>query len=164
MQVTAPTITPCLWFDSEAEDAAKFYTSIFKDSKIGKTSRFGKEGFEVHGRKAGTVMTVEFEVGGQKFVALNGGPHFKFNEAVSFQIHCDTQQEIDYFWKKLTEGGEESRCGWLKDKFGLSWQVVPRALPQMLMDENSEKAQLVMRSILQMRKIDLAALKQAQAA
>src|SRR5262249_18376873 len=160
----APTITPCLWFDTEAEDAAKFYASIFKDAKIGKTSHFGKEGFEVHGKKAGTVMTVEFEVGGQKFVALNGGPLFKFNEAVSFQIHCDTQQEIDYFWKKLTEGGEESHCGWLKDKFGLSWQVVPRALPQMLMDENSEKAQRVMRSMLQMRKIDLAALKEAQAA
>jgi len=164
MQVTAPTITPCLWFDMQAEDAAKFYASVFKDTKIGKTSRFGKEGFEVHGKKAGTVMTVEFEIGGQKFVALNGGPHFKFNEAVSFQIHCDTQQEIDYFWKKLTEGGEESRCGWLKDKFGLSWQVVPRALPQMLMDENSERAQRVMRSMLQMRKIDLDALKQAQAA
>ena len=164
MQVTAPTITPCLWFDTQAEDAAKFYASVFKDTKIGKTSRFGKEGFEVHGKKAGTVMTVEFEIGGQKFVALNGGPHFKFNEAVSFQIHCDTQQEIDYFWKKLTEGGEESRCGWLKDKFGLSWQVVPRALPQMLMDENSERAQRVMRSMLQMRKIDLDALKQAQAA
>jgi predicted 3-demethylubiquinone-9 3-methyltransferase (glyoxalase superfamily) len=164
MQVTAPTITPCLWFDTQAEDAAKFYASVFKDTKIGKTSRFGKEGFEVHGKKAGTVMTVEFEIGGQKFVALNGGPHFNFNEAVSFQIHCDTQQEIDYFWKKLTEGGEESRCGWLKDKFGLSWQVVPRALPQMLMDENSERAQRVMRSMLQMRKIDLDALKQAQAA
>jgi predicted 3-demethylubiquinone-9 3-methyltransferase (glyoxalase superfamily) len=164
MQVTAPTITPCLWFDTQAEDAAKFYASVFKDTKIGKTSRFGKEGFEVHGKKAGTVMTVEFEIGGQKFVALNGGPHFKFNEAVSFQIHCDTQQEIDYFWKKLTEGGEESHCGWLKDKFGLSWQVVPRALPQMLMDENSERAQRVMRSMLQMRKIDLDALKQAQAA
>jgi len=164
MQVTAPTIMPCLWFDSEAEDAARFYASVFKDAKIGKTSRFGKEGFEVHGRKAGTVMTVEFEVGGQKFVALNGGPLFKFNEAVSFQIHCDTQQEIDYFWKKLSEGGAESQCGWLKDKFGLSWQVIPRALPQMLMDENSEKAQRVMRSMLQMRKIDLAALKQAQAA
>jgi predicted 3-demethylubiquinone-9 3-methyltransferase (glyoxalase superfamily) len=164
MQVTAPTITPCLWFDMQAEDAAKFYASVFKDTKIGKTSRFGKEGFEVHGKKAGTVMTVEFEIGGQKFVALNGGPHFKFNEAVSFQIHCDTQQEIDYFWKKLTEGGEESHCGWLKDKFGLSWQVVPRALPQMLMDENSERAQRVMRSMLQMRKIDLDALKQAQAA
>jgi predicted 3-demethylubiquinone-9 3-methyltransferase (glyoxalase superfamily) len=164
MQVTAPTITPCLWFDTEAEAATKFYASVFKDAKIGKISRFGKEGFEVHGKKAGTVMTVEFEIGGQKFLALNGGPHFKFNEAVSFQIHCDTQQEIDYFWKKLTDGGEESRCGWLKDKFGLSWQVVPRALPQMLMDENSEKAQRVMRSMLQMRKIDLAALRQAQAA
>ena len=109
-------------------------------------------------------MTAEFEIEGQKFVALNGGPHFKFNEAVSFQVHCENQQEIDYFWSKLAEGGQESRCGWLKDKFGLSWQVIPRALPQMLMDENSEKAQRVMKSMLQMRKIDIAALKQAQAA
>ena len=109
-------------------------------------------------------MTVEFEIEGQKFVALNGGPHFKFNEAVSFQIHCETQQEIDYFWSTLAEGGEEGCCGWLKDKFGLSWQVVPKPLPEMLMDENSEKAQRVMRSILQMRKIDLSALQRAQAA
>jgi predicted 3-demethylubiquinone-9 3-methyltransferase (glyoxalase superfamily) len=164
MPVTTQKITPCLWFDSQAEEAAKFYASVFKNSKIGKISRYGKEGFEIHGRTAGTVMTVEFEIDGQKFVALNGGPHFRFNEAVSFQIHCDTQQEIDYFWSKLGEGGREQPCGWLKDKFGLSWQVIPNALPEMLMDENSDKAQRVMRSILQMRKIDLAALKRAQAA
>ena len=164
MPVTTQKITPCLWFDSQAEEAAKFYASVFKNSKIGKISRYGKEGFEIHGRTAGTVMTVEFEIDGQKFVALNGGPHFRFNEAVSFQIHCDTQQEIDYFWSKLGEGGQEQPCGWLKDKFGLSWQVIPKALPEMLMDENSDKAQRVMRSMLQMRKIDLAALKRAQAA
>jgi predicted 3-demethylubiquinone-9 3-methyltransferase (glyoxalase superfamily) len=163
MQMTAKRITPCLWFDDQAEEAAKFYASVFKNFKIGKISRYGKEGFEVHGRKEGTVMTVEFEIEGQKFVALNGGPHFKFNEAVSFQIHCETQQEIDFFWSKLSEGGQEQPCGWLKDKFGLSWQVIPDALPKMLMDENPEKSQLVMKSILQMRKIDLDALKRAQA-
>jgi predicted 3-demethylubiquinone-9 3-methyltransferase (glyoxalase superfamily) len=164
MQLTAQKITPCLWFESQAEEAAKFYASVFKNSKIGKISRYGKEGFEIHRQKAGTVMTVEFEIEGQKFVALNGGPHFKFNEAVSFQVHCDTQQEIDHFWSKLGEGGQEQPCGWLKDKFGLSWQVIPKALPQMLMDENSEKAQRVMKSMLQMRKIDLAALQRARAA
>ena len=160
--MTAQNITPCLWFDTQAEEAAKFYASVFKDSKVGKTSRYGKEGFEVHGKQAGTVMTVEFEVAGHKFLALNGGPQFKFNEAVSFQVHCETQEEIDYFWSKLAEGGQEAPCGWLKDKFGLSWQVIPTALPQLLTDENS--AQRVMKSMLQMRKIDLAALKRAQAA
>ena len=164
MSMTAHGITPCLWFDTQAEEAAKFYASVFKDTKIGKISRYGKEGVEVHGKQPGTVMTVAFEIAGQKFLALNGGPHFKFNEAVSFQVHCETQEEIDYFWSRLAEGGEEGPCGWLKDKFGLSWQVIPTALPQMLMDENSDKAQRVMRSMLQMRKIDLAALKRAQAA
>jgi len=164
MELTAKKITPCLWFDTQAEEAAKFYASVFKNSKIGKVSRYGKEGFEVHGKKAGTVMTVEFEIEGQKFLALNGGPHFKFNEAVSFQVPCETQEEIDYFWSTLAKDGEEGRCGWLKDKFGLSWQVFPRALPEMLMDGNSETAQRVMRSMLQMRKIDLAALRRAQAA
>jgi predicted 3-demethylubiquinone-9 3-methyltransferase (glyoxalase superfamily) len=164
MQMTAPKIMPCLWFDTQAEEAAKFYASVFKNSKIGKITRYGKEGFEKHGKKAGTVMTAELEIEGQKFVALNGGPHFKFNEAVSFQVHCDTQQEIDYLWGKLAKDGQEGPCGWLKDKFGLSWQVIPKALPQMLMDENSEKAQRVMRSMLQMHKIDLAALERAQAA
>ena len=160
--MTAQSITPCLWFDTQAEEAAKFYASAFKDSKVGKTSRYGKEGFEVHGKQAGTVMTVEFEIAGHKVLALNGGPQFKFNEAVSFQVHCETQEEIDYFWSKLAEGGQEGPCGWLKDKFGLSWQVIPTALPQLLTDENS--AQRVMKSMLQMRKIDLAALKRAQAA
>jgi predicted 3-demethylubiquinone-9 3-methyltransferase (glyoxalase superfamily) len=164
MELTAKKITPCLWFDTQAEEAAKFYASVFKNSKIGKISRYGKEGFEVHGKKAGTVMTVEFEIEGQKFLALNGGPHFKFNEAVSFQVPCETQEEIDYFWNTLAKDGEEGRCGWLKDKFGLSWQVFPKALPEMLMDGNSETAQRVMRSMLQMRKIDLAALRRAQAA
>jgi predicted 3-demethylubiquinone-9 3-methyltransferase (glyoxalase superfamily) len=164
MELTAKKITPCLWFDTQAEEAAKFYASVFKNSKIGKISRYGKEGFEVHGKKAGTVMTVEFELEGQKFLALNGGPHFKFNEAVSFQVPCETQEEIDYFWSTLAKDGEEGRCGWLKDKFGLSWQVFPRALPEMLTDGNSETAQRVMRSMLQMRKIDIAALKRAQAA
>jgi predicted 3-demethylubiquinone-9 3-methyltransferase (glyoxalase superfamily) len=164
MQMTGQKITPCLWFESQAEEAAKFYASVFKNSKIGKISRYGKEGFEIHGQKAGTVMTAEFEIEGQKFVALNGGPHFKFNEAVSFQVHCETQQEIDHFWSKLAEGGQEQPCGWLKDKFGLSWQVIPKALPQMLMDENPKKAQRIMKSMLQMRKIDLAALERARAA
>ena len=163
MPITAHKITACLWFDTQAEDAANAYVVIFQNSRIVRTSRYGKEGHEVHGREAGSVMTVEFELEGQRFVALNGGPHFKFNEAVSFQVHCESQQEIDYFWSKLAEAGEEGPCGWLKDKFGLSWQVIPRALPQMLMDENSEKAQRVMKSMLQMRKIDIAALKQAQA-
>ena len=164
MELTAKKITPCLWFDTQAEEAAKFYASVFKNSKIGKVSRYGKEGFEVHGKKAGTVMTVEFELEGQKFLALNGGPHFKFNEAVSFQVHCETQQEIDHFWSELAKESEEGPCGWLKDRFGLSWQVIPKALPEMLMDGNSETAQRVMRSMLQMRKIDLAALRRAQAA
>ena len=162
MALAAQKITPCLWFDTRAEEAARFYASVFKNSKIGKISRYGKEGFEIHGKEAGTVMTAEFEIAGQKFLALNGGPQFKFNEAVSFQVHCETQEEIDYFWSKLAEGGQEGPCGWLKDKFGLSWQVIPTALPQLLTDENS--GQRVMKSMLQMRKIDIAALKRAQAA
>jgi predicted 3-demethylubiquinone-9 3-methyltransferase (glyoxalase superfamily) len=164
MQLTAQKITPCLWFDSEAEQAAEFYVSVFKNAKIGRISRYGKEGFEVHGRKAGTVMTVEFEIEGLTFLALNGGPHFKFNEAVSFQIHCQTQDEVDHFWSRLVEGGKESQCGWLKDKFGLSWQVIPDALPQLLMDKNAEKAGRVMKSMLQMKKIDIAAIERAAAA
>jgi predicted 3-demethylubiquinone-9 3-methyltransferase (glyoxalase superfamily) len=164
MQLTAGRITPCLWFDNAAEEAAKFYVSVFKNSKLGKISRYGKEGFEAHGRAAGSVMTAEFEIEGQNFVALNGGPHFKFNEAVSFQVPCDTQEEIDYFWSKLSEGGEESHCGWLKDKYGLSWQVFPKILPELLMNENPEKARRAMQAMLQMRKIDIAALNAAQAA
>jgi len=158
MPISAKQITPCLWFDKEAEEAARFYVSVFKNAKLGRISRYGKEGYEIHGMKEGTVMTAEFEIDGQKFVALNGGPHFKFNEAVSFQIHCDTQEEIDYFWDRLTQGGQEVQCGWLKDKFGLSWQVVPTVLPEMLMDPDSEKSQRVTKTFLEMKKFDIAAL------
>jgi predicted 3-demethylubiquinone-9 3-methyltransferase (glyoxalase superfamily) len=163
MQTPARRITPCLWFDSQAEEAAKFYTSIFKNSKIGKTSRYGKEGHEVHGRPGGSVMTVEFELEGQSYVALNGGPHFKFNEAISFQVHCKTQEEVDYYWQKLAEGGDPKaqQCGWLKDKFGMSWQIVPDALAQFLQDQDREKAGRVMNAMLQMKKFDVAALQRA---
>jgi predicted 3-demethylubiquinone-9 3-methyltransferase (glyoxalase superfamily) len=162
--MSASSITPCLWFDTEAEAAANHYVSIFENSKLGKVSRYGKQGKEVHGKDAGTVMTVEFELAGQKFLALNGGPHFKFNEAVSFQIHCETQAEVDHFWSRLADGGAESRCGWLKDKFGLSWQVTPVALMQMMQDPNPEIAGRVMNAMLQMSKIDIAALQRAKAA
>ncbi len=163
MPIASSKIRPCLWFDTEAEAAANHYVAIFKNSKIVSVSRYGKAGKDVHGKEAGTVMTVDFELEGQRFVGLNGGPHFKFNEAVSFQIHCDTQSEVDHFWSMLSEGGSEGPCGWLKDKFGLSWQVVPVALTEMLMDENKDKAGRVMNAMLQMRKIDIAALRQAHA-
>jgi predicted 3-demethylubiquinone-9 3-methyltransferase (glyoxalase superfamily) len=162
MAITASKIMPCLWFDTEAEDAAKHYVSIFKNARIGKISRFGSEGKEIHGKEPGSVMTVDFELDGMRFVALNGGPQFKFDEAISFQIHCDTQEEVDHFWTRLCEGGSEGPCGWLKDKFGLSWQVVPKALLEMLLDDNKEKAGRVMKSMLQMGKIDIATLRQAQ--
>jgi predicted 3-demethylubiquinone-9 3-methyltransferase (glyoxalase superfamily) len=155
-------ITPCLWFDTQAEDAAKFYTAVFENSRIKQVSRYGEAGREVHGKKAGTVMVVEFEIEGQSFVALNGGPQFKFDEAISFQVFCDTQEEIDYFWNKLSEGGAEGPCGWLKDQFGLSWQVVPSALPQMMMDAGA-KADRIMNAVLKMKKFDLAALQRAYA-
>jgi predicted 3-demethylubiquinone-9 3-methyltransferase (glyoxalase superfamily) len=162
MAIATQKILPCLWFDSEAEEAAKLYTSIFKDSKVLSVSRYGKEGFEVHGRPEGTVMTVEFQIEGQRFVALNGGPLFKFSEAVSFQIHCQTQEEIDYYWSKLTAGGgSEGPCGWLKDKFGLSWQVAPTALTEMLMDKDAKKVQRVTKAFLQMKKFDIAKLRRA---
>jgi predicted 3-demethylubiquinone-9 3-methyltransferase (glyoxalase superfamily) len=161
--MSAKTIMPCLWFDTEAEAAAHHYVSIFENARIGTISRFGKEGREIHGKEAGTVMTVEFEIAGQKFVALNGGPQFKFDEAISFQIHCETQAEVDYFWSRLAEGGQEGPCGWLKDKFGLSWQVVPTSLIEFLMDKDAEKAGRVMKAMLQMRKFDIAAIEQAAA-
>ena len=161
MELTAKKITPCLWFDTQAEEAAKFYASVFRNSKIGKISRYGKEGFEVHGKKAGTVMTVELEIEGQKFVALNGGPHFKFNEAVSFQVHCETQQEIDYFWEKLSDGGSKSQCGWLKDRFGLSWQVVPTALGRLVTDPDPKKSKAVWDALMKMSKIVIADLQKA---
>jgi predicted 3-demethylubiquinone-9 3-methyltransferase (glyoxalase superfamily) len=156
-------ISSCLWFDDQGEEAAKFYTSIFKDSKIGDVTRYGKEGYEIHGREEGTVMTVEFEIEGQKFLALNGGPIFKFNEAISFQVYCETQEEVDYYWEKLSEGGDEKaqQCGWLKDKYGVSWQIVPTILIKMLKDKDSEKSQRVMKAMLQMHKLDISTLKKA---
>jgi predicted 3-demethylubiquinone-9 3-methyltransferase (glyoxalase superfamily) len=156
-------ISPCLWFDDQGEEAAKFYTSIFKDSKMGDVTRYGKEGYEIHGREEGTVMTVEFEIEGQKFLALNGGPIFKFNEAISFQVYCETQEEVDYYWEKLSEGGDEKaqQCGWLKDKYGVSWQIVPTILIKMLKDKDSEKSQRVMKAMLQMHKLDISTLKKA---
>jgi predicted 3-demethylubiquinone-9 3-methyltransferase (glyoxalase superfamily) len=125
MPIATQKITPCLWFDTQAEAAANDYVAIFKNSRVLRVSRYGKEGREIHGKEAGSVLAVEFEIEGQKFLALNGGPQFKFNEAVSFQVHCETQEEVDYFWSRLTEQSKEGRCGWLKDKYGVSWQVVP---------------------------------------
>jgi predicted 3-demethylubiquinone-9 3-methyltransferase (glyoxalase superfamily) len=162
MALAKQKITPCLWFDSEAEEAAKFYVSIFKNSKLGAISHYGNEGQEVHGRPPGSVMVAEFELEGQKFVALNGGPIFKFNEAISFQVMCETQAEVDYFWDKLTSaGGKEIECGWVKDKYGLSWQVVPTVLFEMLMDPDRRKADRVTKAFLQMKKFDIAALQRA---
>jgi predicted 3-demethylubiquinone-9 3-methyltransferase (glyoxalase superfamily) len=155
-------ITPFLWFDDQAEDAAKFYTSVFKNSKVGKVFRYTKETAEKTGKPVGSVLTIEFEIDGQKFVALNGGPRFKFNESISFVVNCETQAEVDYFWDKLAaDGGEESQCGWLKDKFGLSWQVVPTVLIDMLHDKDSAKSERVMEAMLQMQKIDIKTLKEA---
>jgi predicted 3-demethylubiquinone-9 3-methyltransferase (glyoxalase superfamily) len=153
-------ISPCLWFDKVAEEAANFYVSVFKGSKIGDVTRYGKEGYEIHGKEAGTVMTVEFEIEGQKFLALNGGPIFKFNEAISLQVHCETQEDVDYYWEKLSEGGDKKAqvCGWLKDKYGLSWQIVPTILPKMLKDKDTEKSQRVMKAMLQMHKLDVQTL------
>ena len=156
-------ITPCLWFDAQAEEAAKLYTSIFKNSKIVSMTRYGEAGHEVHGRPAGTVMTVAFELDGHAFTALNGGPLFKFNEAISFQVSCKTQEELDYYWEKLSEGGDEKaqQCGWLKDKYGVSWQVIPTVLLEMINDADAEKSQRVMKAMLQMKKIDIEKLRRA---
>ena len=157
-------ITPFLWFDGQAEEAVKFYTSVFKNSKAGRILRYGEEAAKVSSsrRPVGSVLTIEFELEGQKFVALNGGPLFKFNESISFVVNCEAQEEVDYFWEKLTvDGGQESACGWLKDKFGLSWQVVPTVLIEMLHDKNSEKSERVMQEMLQMTKIDIDKLKAA---
>ena len=151
--------TLCLWFDNQAEEAAKFYTSLFKNSKIESTSRYGKEGFEIHGQPEGTAMTVSFTINGQSFTALNGGPVFTFNEAVSLQIFCDTQEEIDYYWSKLSKGGEESQCGWLKDRYGLSWQVIPSILPELMTDP--ERSGRVTEAFMKMKKFDIEKLKRA---
>ena len=150
-------ITPFLWFDNNAEEAMNFYASVFKNSKINRVTRYGEAG----PGPAGTVMTVEFELDGQPFVGLNGGPHFKFNEAVSFTVKCETQEEIDYYWNTLSEGGETSRCGWLKDKFGLSWQVEPSILGDLMADDDPEKATRVMEAMLKMDKIDIEPIKRA---
>jgi len=156
-------ITPFLWFDNQAEDAVKFYTAIFKNSKVGRILRYGEEAAKISstGRPVGSVLTIEFEMEGQKFVALNGGPLFKFNESISFVVNCETQEEVDYFWEKLTaDGGHESQCGWLKDKFGVSWQVVPTVLIDMLHDKDPRKSERVMQAMLQMQKIDINKLKE----
>lgn len=150
-------ITPFLWFDSQAEEAAEMYCSIFPNSKVGKVARYGEAG----PGPAGTAMTVEFQLDGQPFIGLNGGPHFKFNEAVSFVVNCETQDEVDFYWQKLAEGGAESRCGWLKDKFGLSWQVVPTVLSKLMTGPNSKATQRAFQAMMGMKKLDIRALQQA---
>ena len=156
-------ITPCLWYDDEAEEAAKFYTGIFKNSKIGRISRYSEAGREVHRKQPGTVLTVEFELEGLSFTALNGGPIFKFNEAISFQVNCETQEQVDYYWDKLSAGGDPKaqQCGWLKDKFGVSWQIVPSILPQLMTDPDPAKSGRVMAAMLQMKKLDIEKLRRA---
>jgi predicted 3-demethylubiquinone-9 3-methyltransferase (glyoxalase superfamily) len=154
-------INPFLWYDDKAEEAAKLYCSIFGNSKITGITHYGAEGAEASGRPKGTVMTVEFQLEGQKFVAINGGPHFKFTEAISFVVNCETQEEVDKFWEKLSQGGQKSQCGWLKDKYGLSWQIVPTALGEMMQDKDPEKSRRVMKAMLQMHKLDIKKLKQA---
>ncbi|MBB6498462.1 VOC family protein [Pedobacter cryoconitis] len=152
-----------LWFDSQAEEAVKYYVSIFKNSKTGKISRYGKEGFEFHGKPEGTAMTIEFELEGQTFLALNGGPQFKFNEAISFIVNCDTQEELDYYWEKLGAGGDPNAqvCGWLKDKYGLSWQIVPTILGDLVTGQDAAKSGRIMNAMLTMKKLDIEALKNA---
>ena len=149
-------ITPCLWFDNQAEEAVSFYTSIFSNSAVENVSRYPDEGIEIHGQPEGRVLAISFRINGQPFTALNGGPLFTFNESISFQIFCDTQEEIDHYWTKLTEGGNESNCGWLRAKFGISWQIIPAMLPQLMSDPNT--AGDVMKAFLQMRKFDIAQL------
>jgi predicted 3-demethylubiquinone-9 3-methyltransferase (glyoxalase superfamily) len=159
-------IAPCLWFSHEAEEAANFYVGIFKSSRIVKVTRYGKAGEDIHGMPPGSVMTVAFELDDQPFTALNGGPVFKFNEAISLQIYCADQKELDYYWEKLSQGGDvkAQQCGWLKDKYGVSWQVVPEVLPEMVGDPNSDKSQRAMDAMLHMKKIDIAELERAYSA
>jgi predicted 3-demethylubiquinone-9 3-methyltransferase (glyoxalase superfamily) len=161
--VTTQRISPCLWFADEAEDAARFYTGIFKNSRITTITRYGAAGFETHHRPAGSVMVVAFELDGQSFTALNGGPLFTFSEAISFQVKCATQEEIDYYWEKLSAGGDPQAqvCGWLKDRYGLSWQVVPAMMDELFEDEKSAGTQRTMEAMLKMKKIDIAALRRA---
>jgi predicted 3-demethylubiquinone-9 3-methyltransferase (glyoxalase superfamily) len=153
-------ITPCLWFDTEGEEAANFYVSVFPNSRIVDVTRYGAAG----PRPEGMVMTVGFELDGRKFVALNGGPNYTFSEAISFQVFCKDQEEVDEFWSKLSEGGEEGPCGWLKDRFGVSWQIVPTALPELLADPDPEKSERVMKAMLEMKKIEIDALERAAGA
>jgi predicted 3-demethylubiquinone-9 3-methyltransferase (glyoxalase superfamily) len=155
-------VTPFLWFDDQAEQAVKFYAAIFKNSKVGRILRYSGEAAKASGRPVGSVLTIEFELEGQRFTALNGGPQFKFNESVSLVVHCETQKEVDYLWEQLTaNGGQESACGWLKDKFGLSWQVTPTVLIEMLHDKDPKKSERVMNAMMQMQKIDISKLKAA---
>jgi len=161
MRKTMQKIAPFLWFDNQAEDAVKFYVSIFRNSKIGSITRYEEEAAKASGRPKGSVMTVAFELAGQEFVALNGGPLFKFTEAISFVVNCETQEEVDHFWEKLSAGGQEVQCGWLKDRFGVSWQVVPTVLGEMLQDKDREKSKRVMAAMLKMKKINIEALKKA---
>lgn len=158
-------LTSCLWFDDQAEEAANFYTAIFENSKIVNVTRYGEAGRELHGRPAGSVMTVAFELDGQTFTALNGGRVFEFNEAVSFQVNCASQEEVDYYWERLSEGGDENarQCGWLKDRYGVSWQVVPGVLIEMINDANYERSQRVVEAMLQMKKLDIDELRRAYA-
>jgi len=160
---TIQTIVPCLWFDDQAEAAVKFYTGIFKNSRIMRVSRYGEAGREIHGRPPGSVMVMEFELDGQRFTALNGGPIFKFNEAVSLQIYCESQAEVDHFWTRLGEGGDPraQQCGWLKDKYGLSWQVVPIAMIEMMASTDTARTQRVMTAMLKMKKLEIAELQRA---
>jgi predicted 3-demethylubiquinone-9 3-methyltransferase (glyoxalase superfamily) len=163
MPIVKHKIAPCLWFETQAEAAANFYVSVFENSKITSISRFPDAGQDVHHKPAGSVMVVAFEIDGQSFTALNGGPQFKFDEAVSFQVMCDTQAEIDYYWNALTAGGQEGSCGWLKDKFGLSWQVVPSVIPKMMTDPDARKSARVMNAFMKMKKLDLETITRAYA-
>jgi predicted 3-demethylubiquinone-9 3-methyltransferase (glyoxalase superfamily) len=159
--VTTQRISPCLWFNDDAEIAAKFYTDVFVNSRIVRITRYPDAGRETHGHRAGSVMTVSFELDGVPFTALNGGPEFPFTEAISMQVHCKDQAEIDYFWEKLRDGGEESVCGWLKDRFGMSWQVVPAMMDELFSDENPSAAERTMEAMLKMKKLDIAELQRA---
>ncbi|MDB6095383.1 MAG: 3-demethylubiquinone-9 3-methyltransferase family protein [Verrucomicrobia bacterium] len=163
MKASIQTIVPCLWFNDNGEEAARFYAGIFKNSKITAIARYTDAGKEHHGHKEGDVMTVEFQLAGQTFVALNGGPHFKFNEAISLQVMCDTQAQVDHYWDKLKKGGDSKAqmCGWLKDRFGVSWQIVPRMLPALMLGKDPDKRQRAMAAMMKMKKLNISALKRA---
>ena len=158
---TLQRITPCLWFDNQAEEAVAFYTGIFRRSRVRSITRYGESGSEIHGRSPGSVMTIGFDLTGQRFTAINGGPAFRFSEALSLQVHCDTQAELDYYWTQLGDGGnpDAQKCGWLKDRFGVSWQIVPSELPELLQDHRRGNA--VMQALLAMKKLDIVALRRS---